>query len=531
MWRCTIIFLLLLGTFSCSKQQENVLPKKSIKINIVQNPSSLDPRNADASITFTLSNMLYEGLTRISPQGDVTLAGAREVNVSEDGLTYIFNLRKTKWSNDVEVTSHDYERAWKSMLTPSFSSPYIDVLYTMKNAKKAKEGKVSLNSVGVKALDDTTLEVTLEHPTPYFLELVSLPILFPINSKMTQYKFSDPYDDVINNGPFKLVFWDAHNAIQVEKNIDYWDSENVHIDIIDMVMLEKNFEAAMFKKGKLDWLGSPISTLPVSEINELKKQFELHQVAGFGSFVMLFNTSTPPFNNIKIRKAFSYAIDRDALIKKNNIRALEPTFTPVPPAFSLLPKPDISNYTTKKAQQLFEEGIKELGITRNPLSPKNLVQDGQDIPIRIYSSFDHRYSEYIQKSIHSILQQWKDTFGINIGLENMNMAILYDRLHKNNFQIASKIYIEVFADPIAFLNWFRPYQNETYNNLLSQAETAENKEERLKYLLDAENFVVDEMLCAPVFSYQFCYFKNPALENVHVAKSGYLDFKWAYIYD
>jgi len=213
-------------------------PKQEFRVNIKTEPFSLHPGLANDTTSGTVLRNTFEGLTRIGMDGKPELAMAEDYEVSEDGTVYTFKLRDAKWSNGDPVTAHDFEYAWKWALDPKNESQYAYQLYYLKNGEAANTGKASLDSVGVKAQDDKTLVVTLEQPTPYFLELTAFYTYLPINSKIAQKNpdwYKNAGEDYVSNGPFKMVTWEHRNKIELVKNDQYWDKDNVK--------LEKNYDA------------------------------------------------------------------------------------------------------------------------------------------------------------------------------------------------------------------------------------------------------------------------------------------------
>ena len=536
MFRYILFCLVALSMISCFKKQEIPTPKKILKFNIVKNPTSLDPRIANDAYSITLSNILYEGLTRISPQGRPVPAGAKSIEISEDKLTYTFKLRETKWSNGSNLTAYDYEKTWKSTLTPIFPSPSVHLLYSIKNARQAKKGRVSLESVGIKAINEKTLEVTLEHPIPYFLQLTSLPVFFPVNIEMVHADFSNSTNVPINNGPFSLVEWKEYDLIKVQKNDFYWDSTKIRIDGIDMTMVKREFEIEMFKEGQLDWAGSPLSSLKVEDINNPKNSKFLHSLPSLGTFLLRFNTSKPPFNNAKIRKAFAYAINRKALLEENNMTRQIPALGLLPPKIALQQSPYFKDGDIVEAKRLLDDGLEELKITKNPAKHRKLIFKKTPLPIRIYSSPNSQLGDCIYKTLRTILKQWEEAFDIEICLENMTLAILYDKMNQGNYQMAKGLINGFYEDPIFFMDVFIKNQgenntfwkNKSYVMLLKDAWRSDNNEERLQYLHKAESLLMEEMPIAPIFFYTFSYLKNPKLMGVYLSECGYLDFRWAY---
>ena len=293
--------------------------KQSFCINIGEDPQSLDPRKARDVNSYSILNMLFEGLTRLSKEGSPEGALAEKIEISEDQKKYTFTLRKSFWSNGDKVTSYDFAYSWKKILDEKFPSSTAYQLYMIKNAKLAKEGKISVDEVGITTLDENTLVVELERPVSYFLELLSFPFFFPVNSKVDkdQPGWAERKETYVSNGPFKLNAWVNNDKIDVIKNELYWDRSNVKLGKISLFMVPSETEFNMFEVGELDWAGSPFSTLPVDAFKKLKKQENLHIAPYLGTYFLRVNTNfeqqQKSLLSVSFRNALASSIDREGI--------------------------------------------------------------------------------------------------------------------------------------------------------------------------------------------------------------------------
>ncbi len=301
------VFALLALLVGCTAKNDNV-----VRVNLGAEPTTLDPRKARDLQAMTLARMFFEGLTRVNQDDKAELALAEKVDVSDDGKTYTFTLRAAKWSNGDPVTAGDFVYAWTKALEPHFPADQAFQLYVIKNAKAAKEGKVSLDQVGVKALNEKTLQVELQNPTPYFLEVAALPDLLSFPSKSRK---NTDIKKIVGNGPFLLKDWRHNDLLRVVKNPTYWDASNVKLKEINLMMVQEDTELKMFEKGELDWAGSPLSTLPVGALAGLKKP----EISMQGRFLRLTffrtNVESELFEHPLIRKAFAKLIKRSEIVE------------------------------------------------------------------------------------------------------------------------------------------------------------------------------------------------------------------------
>lgn len=507
---------------------EKEKPKQEFRVNIKTEPFSLHPGLANDNTSGTVLRNTFEGLTRIGMDGKPELAMAEDYKVSEDGTVYTFKLRDAKWSNGDPVTAHDFEYAWKWALDPKNESQYAYQLYYLKNGEAANTGKAPLDSVGVKAQDDKTLVVTLEQPTPYFLELTAFYTYLPINSKIAQKNpdwYKNAGEDYVSNGPFKMVTWEHRNKIELVKNDQYWDKDNVKLEKITMHMIEDvNTELSMFKKGELDWAGAPFSALPTDSIEQLEKEGILNIKPIAGVYWYKFNTEVKPLNNVKIRKALAYAIDREAIVKNITKAGQIPAMAAVPP--SMFPENEkgyFKDNDVETAKKLLEEGLKELGY-----------KDVSELPvIKIAYNTDEAH----QKIAQAIQDMWKKNLGIKTELENEEWAVYIEKLHRGDYMVGRMGWLGDFNDPINFLKLFRDknggnnytrWENPQFKQLLIQSQKERDPEKRLELLKQAEKIFMDEMPVAPIYFYTNAWVQKDNLKDVAISGLGDVQLKWAY---
>src|SRR5579872_3402956 len=308
-----LLFVLIVGCQTSSQKSETRL-----HINIGADPQTLDPRKARDLGTITLIRMMFEGLTRSSKSGGLELALAEKVEHSDDWTRFVFHLRKSFWSNGEPVTSTDFAESWKSILNPLFPTDIAYQLYVIKNGQKAKQGEVGSGEIGIQTPDPQTLIVELEQPIPYFLELVSMTSFFPVSSRTAAAKpdWTHNPETHIGNGPFKIESWNHGDLIRVAKNPNYWESDDVKITGIDLYMLSGDTDMRMFEERKIDWAGSPLSSLSIDALAHLKKQGQLQSSPLSGTYFFRVNISDAvkgkrnPLSNRLFRKALSYALNR-----------------------------------------------------------------------------------------------------------------------------------------------------------------------------------------------------------------------------
>ncbi|NRS19849.1 peptide ABC transporter substrate-binding protein [Brevibacillus sp. HB1.4B] len=495
-----------------------------LRWNLHSEPPTGDPGLAEDTTSAAIVKAVFDGLTRIGPSGKPEEAVAEKIEVSSDMKTYTFKLRDSKWSNGEPVTAHDFEYAWKRALDPKTASNYAYQLYYIKNAEKANKGTGSLEDVGVKALDDKTLQVELTNPTPFFLELTAFQTYFPVNKKVveTDEKWSGEAKTHVGNGPFKMESWEHKSKMVLVKSDNYWDKDSVKLDKIEFSMVEdENTELSMFENGEIDWAGSPLSSLPTDAMPALKDSGKLQVKPVGATYWYKFNTEKPPFNNVKIRKAFAYGINRQILIDNVLQANQQPAMAAVPPTMGLNTGGYFKDNDQETAKKLLEEGMKELGISKLP-------------PIKL----SYNTSEGHKKIAEAIQDQWRQNLGAEVKLENQEWKVYLETMHEGNYQVGRLGWSGDFNDPINFLELFKEkdggnndtrWENPKFKELLNQSATESDPEKRKVILREAEQIMMDEMPIMPIYFYTHTWVKNDKVKGIFQDGLGAIDWKWASI--
>lgn len=500
-------------------------PSQQIAINITDDPGTLDPRKARALTDVILIRMFMDGLTRVDKDGNNALAVAKKVDISPDKKTYTFTLRDCSWSNGAPVTSHDFAYAWKKSLSPDFNAPNANMLYVIKNAKEAKIGKLPLSLVGIETPNAKTLVVTLNHPTPYFMGLITHPIFFPVNSNVDRLnpQWADKETTYVGNGPFSLSEWKHHNLLEATKNPQYWDQKAVKLSSIKMMMVSAETGFKMFDAKNTNWDGSPLSTIPVDAIPSLRSEEKLHTAPVLATQWIRVNIEKKPFQNKNLRKAFAYAIDRQAIvdhiIQGNEI----PATGIVPKAMKLHQKPLFIDHDLNAAEMHLDQALNELDATVDSLPV---------IPL-LYAS-----SERNHLMAQAIQDQWLKAFGIHVQLEAVEKKVFFDRVSKKDYTLSLGNWFADFNDPINFLEVFKTknvgtnntnWGNPSYTELLETSYYCQSDENRRAVLARSEELLISDMPVIPIFHFTMLYIRDNELKDVVLTTMGNIDFKWAHL--
>jgi len=522
--KSALIITSIFAAFGCQSPTDKKMEKECcalpkahshvLRINIGQEPRTIDPARARDLQSITLVKMFYEGLTRIGAGDKIEPAIAEKIDISADLLTYTFHLRDATWSSGDPVTAHDFVYAWKRCLKPDTIAENAFQLYVIKNGKGCKEGTCTLDELKAEALDDRTLRIELENPTPYFLELASYPAFFPMNAKTLE-------NETISNGPFNMKEWRHHDKISVEKNNKYWDAENVDVKGIDLLMVKEEAELAMFENQQIDWAGSPLSTIPVDAIPELRKKNILRSQPILGTYFLRLNTESKLLASPKLRRALSFGIDRQGIVEHVLLGSQVAAEGYVPTALNLRDGSYFENLEEDTVIRMFEEGLAESGLTRDDFAKIEML----------YSS-----DERNQRIANALQERWIRLFGVQIKLFGVERKVYLEKLNHGDFQIAAGSWLADFGDAFSFLEVFKEKKSSTnhtcwgdqdYAKLLESSNQEPDPAQRQALLASCEKILLDAMPIIPIFHYNMLYVKNERVKNIYVSRMGGIDFRWA----
>jgi oligopeptide transport system substrate-binding protein len=501
---------------------------QNLRVNINSEPPALHPGLAADATSGGVLLQTFEGLTRSGKDGKPENAMAEEITTSDDLKTYTFKLRDAKWTNGDPVTAEDFVYAWKWALDPANQASYAYQLYYIKGAQAANTGEGSVDAVGVKAVDEKTLEVTLENPTPYFLELTAFYTYFPVNHTVATANpnwHTEAGENYVSNGPFKMTEWSHQDKIVLEKNADYWDAETVKLETVEMYMInDPNTELSMYDNGELDRAGSPFGTLPTDALPQLKESGDLVVKPIAGTYWYKFQTENGPLKNKNIRKALAYSINRKAIVENITQGGQIPAMAAVPP--SMIAENEqgyFADADIEKAKEFLQTGLQELGL-------KDVSELG---PITL----SYNTSEAHQKIAQAVQDMWKTELGVEVTLDNAEWAVYIDKLHKGDYMVGRMGWLGDFNDPINFLELYREknggnndtlWENAEFKKLLDDSQKETDPEARVQMLKDAEAILMDEMPIAPIYFYTNVWVEKENLKDVVVSGLGDVQLKWAY---
>ncbi len=488
-----------------------------------EEPQTLDPHLADGFASAHILRDLFEGLTSQSPEGRIIPGAAIRWNISRDGKTYTFYLRRDAlWSNGDPVTAEDFVYSLRRSADPATASSYAQVLLPIANAAEVLAGDLPVSELGVVAMDPYTLQISMRDPTPYFLSLLSHYSTFPVHRASVEAHgpaFSRP-GNLVSNGAYTLKNWVIRSSIELEKNENYWDAENVIIDQVIYYPFEDQSTALKrFRRGKLHWT----SSVPSNQFQWLQDHYPDELVIGpwLGSYYFGFNLLREPFiENRELRLALALAIDRDLLTEKVTQFGELPSYTLVPPGIRdyVSPLPEWAEWTqeerNEEARRLFEAaGYSE----DNPL----------EFEIRYTNGGNNKKMALAASSL------WKQVLGVRATLLNEEQKVfLQNREQKVLTQVFQAGWISDYADAYSFLNLFRSghqrndfgYSNVMYDSLLDEVAAERIPSRRRRLMFETERLLLMDIPFIPLYSYVTKRMVNPRLKGW---QSNVLDYHYS----
>ncbi len=340
-----------------------------IHINNDAEPQSLDPQKVSGLYGGTIDNDLFEGLVIASPEGGVRPGVAKDWHVSKDGKTYTFHLREdARWSDGSPVTAEDFVYSWRRAVDPNTAAPYAGyvAMANLKNAQAIIDGKKSPETLGVKAINAHTLQVTLAQPVSYFVQMLQHHIFSPVPERIIS-KWGDHWtrpEHMVSNGAYKLDNWVVNEKIVLKPNPEYWDHNNTVVQEVDYLPItDEQAGINRFMAGGVD-----VTSVPAMQVHRMKKLYpqELHHSPSLTVNYLSFNTRKPPFNDVRVRRALSYAIDREVIVKDVLMDVgyqAAYSFTPLITHDFIAPKLPWSQWTQKQRDQKARKLLKEAGYS------------------------------------------------------------------------------------------------------------------------------------------------------------------------
>jgi oligopeptide transport system substrate-binding protein len=480
--------------------------EKTLRSNFTSDPVTIDP-----SLTTEISSAqviinCFEGLMGYDESGKLVPAATESYTVSEDALTYTFKLRKDGvWSNGDPVKASDFVFAWRRVLSPEIAADYATEMYYIKNGEKFNRGEAKASDLGIKAIDDYTLEVTLENPTGFFLALTTSFFYMPENEKVVSAnkEWTLKGETYVGNGPFKLQEWRPKDRIVIVKNPLYRDAARIKLDKIEFrILTDANSTLATYEAGDIDVADSNI---PAAMIPTLLAEGKAKNVPYLGSVWMHFNVSDNAMEydpvqakatlDPRVRKALNLAIDRNVLVK-NVTKAGER------PATSFVPYGIIGSDGKDFKQKDYFKPEGDVAEAKRLLAEAG-YPDGKGFPALTYIYGNFGVNGDVAQAVQEMLRK---NLNVTLNLEDMEYGVMLERRGKKNRQyiMAYHRWIADYVDPANFLQLFtladsNNHNNPAYDALIKEAQSITDPAKRFDKLREAEAVLMDDMPLLPLY--------------------------------
>lgn len=485
-------------------------------------PTTLDAQKGSDNYGNIIVNNIYEPLVRLREKDgklEVEPAAAESYEISDDGLKYTFHLRDLNWDDGQAVTAKDFEYGIKRSADPETGSEIGFLLEPIKNFSKVNSGEAKIDELGVKAVDDKTLEVELEKPAAYFIKLAPFRVMFPQRQDVVEKngeQFGSEPDTLIGCGPFKLESWTHNSDLKLVKSDTYWDKDNVKLQYINYkIATDVNTALNALDVGEVD---SAATTLPEWTEKFDKRDDLVKDPIGLPSVDYLaLNSKDELFKNKKIRQAITVALDRQGLIDQVYQGVNDPAYGWVPPVINA----GEENYAeargegplkelidnTKDPKALFVEGLKELGMDEDP---SKITIDFSFVNNPLLKSM----GEYVQANL-------KEKLGLNVNINMMEWPVLNTNISKGEYQMGYLAWAADYDDPYAMLSLFTKdanavntgWTNEEYDKLVKEASKETDTKKAIEKYKEAEKLLLEEAPVVPILTvttnrYHYNYVKG-----------------------
>lgn len=523
-WLRAILIVLVLASgamaFHHQRQNRDTRAERAMRGGVLllgngAEPASLDPQLATGVSESKILTCLFEGLVipHISDDDGAEPGVAERWESNEDSSEWTFFLREdARWSNGDPVTAHDFAFAYERMLTPALGAEYAKMMHVIDQAREFHAGEIDdFSKVGVEVIDDRTLKLRLVGPTPHLPFMLQHKVFLPLHpptilahGKMTDRasQWTRP-GNMVSNGPFQLKTWRFNDVIEVQRNPHYWDAEVVGLNEIHFFAIENAAtEERAFRNGLLHYCYTiPLERMEFWRAQENAPEFQIHPY--FGTYYYRFNVTRPPLDDLRVRRALSMAIDREAIINQIMRGGQQPAWSITPPMEGLYEPPKGVSFDVGKAREL----LAEAGFPNGEGFPSKTIL--------INTSEAHRV---IAEAVQAM---WQRHLGIRVGITNQDWQVYLATQSNLEYDISRAGWIADFLDPISFLDmWITGHgmnqtgwSNAEFDSLIRAATQEGDAEARLSILHQAETLFMEESPVAPVYIYTRIFLLDPRVRG------------------
>lgn len=530
--RKKIVALLLVATFVASSLAGCSTPgskdgksdssnEKVLRYALKVEPPTLDQQLANSIPSATVGIHIQDGLTR-NIEGEIVMAAADSFEMSEDGLTYTFKLKKDlKWSDGEPITAQQYEYGMQRLLDPATASGYAFIGMIIKNAEKVNAGEMPVTDLGVKAIDDTTLQIQLEYPAGYFLSMLSMAQFCPTRKDLVEKygkEFAADPEKNVYSGPFVITKWAHGDRITLSKNPNYWDADSVKLDKVEIITVaDVNTQVAMYEEGELDFVEVP------TELSEKYADKTISFYDGANDFVKLNLDGSSDLSNKNLRLALNFALNREDYIQLATGGIYEANTRYVLPQVRGVEKEYGTEYPyeafplkgdKEKAKEYLTKAITELGVA-----------SAADINLELLTGD----TEQNKKEVEVIQAQLQDALGIKITIRQVPYKQRLEMENKHEFQMVVTGWVPDYSDPYSYLELWTTdsaynhssYSSAAYDGFMKKSQTTTDPRERMDALFNAEKTFCEDAVVMPLQLRKMEMMKSDKLTGFNTYFVGY----------
>ncbi|MDR1531097.1 MAG: peptide ABC transporter substrate-binding protein [Clostridiales bacterium] len=475
--------------------------EQKLTFAVLDDPDSLDPNYTANTFAGPLFFTAFEGLVKYDTGNNLVPGQAEKWTLSDDGLVYTFYLRDgLKWSDGTALTAGDFEFAWKRLLDPGYASQNSHLAYAyIKNGKAVFDGEMTPDQAGIKALDDKTLEVTLEAPCSFFMSLLATWTYMPVNKAKAENNpdWSRDIANYVSNGPYKLSDYRLGEGIYLVKNENYWNSANVKLETLSFkIMQDTSTALAAYERGELDGM----LRVPSSDVPQYRAREDFHSMPQFGNTYWLVNTTSPGLTDPRVRKALALAVDRTSLIED----ALQATYDPV---LGHVPK----GYIQSDGKDYREAGG-NYGLKPNAdiEEAKRLLAEAgyEDLSTFPRLRLGYYTNDTAKKVAETLQQMYKQNLGIEMDIVSAEWSVFYDQVVQLDYDICAMGDLGTYLHPMAFLSTFAGdappletgWRNPEYDRLLEESLKQTDPSVSDSMMHQAEDLFMNDFPIIPLYS-------------------------------
>lgn len=514
--------------------------KLDMRVNVASEPTSMDPTLNTTVDGGMMLQHNFEGLMKFTNDGEGNAelvegqAESYEKTDNGDGtVSYTFKLRPdAKWSDGKEVTANDFVYSWQRLVDPATAAEYNYMIDMVVNANEIMEGtETDLSKLGITAVSDQELKIDLTYDCPYFTQVCSFGVTMPLREDIVKDNDQWTQDPAtyISNGPMQMSEWKHSSYIMMVPNAEYYDSEVVTLNSLKWILSDDATSVyASYRNGEVDFVEK---NFPSDEIPTLLADGTMKVEPVIGTYFVCFNTEAAPFDDVRVRQAFSLVIDRE-YITENVSRAGET------PAAAFVPD-GVNDAQGAEGESFREVGGSYYGMSdeeyqANCEEARSLLAeagypDGAGLPTITYSYNTLDTHRVIAESLQ---EMWQKELGVNVSLSNEDWAVFIDNRHNGDFEIARHGWVADYNDPITFLDMWvtgggnndANYTNAEYDQLIADAKATTDPEKRMEALHAAENVLMEDAVVAPIYFYTNPYLMADNINGMFYTPLGYFYF-------